>query len=256
MRILLTTGYQRKFGRNRGLIAAPRRGALIKRNYRFVDFKRTEFSKTPMIILKEKIYDPNRTAKLTLVSVAYSKITYVLESEYSTDQKFIYNLKTPKNIKEKGSSNYIINMTLGTIIHGIEIIRGMGAKLIRAAGTSAILLKKDDSLGGKALIKLKSGEHRLFMNNVVASFGVVGNHEHFLRDYKKAGTIRRFGIRPRVRPSVMNPVDHPMGGRTKGGCAPKSKTGKLSHGPATASKKAHNLIVISSRKSRRKLKGL
>lgn len=251
MRTILTTGYQRKQGRNRGLIATPKRGALIKKNYRFVDFKRIIFPKAKLTIMRKHLYDPNRTAKLTLICAKHAIIMNILECDYAPEQKFLYNLKNPKNVKEKGSSNFLINLPLGSVIHNIALVGGMGGKFIRAAGTSAVLLKKEDVWGGKALIKLKSGEQRLFMNNAIATLGVVGNHEHFIRDYKKAGVIRRLGIRPRVRPSVMNPVDHPMGGRTKGGCAPRSKTGKLSHGPATASKKSHNLILLSARKSRR-----
>ena len=127
----------------------------------------------------------------------------------------------------------------------------MGAKLIRAAGTSAILLKKEQKPWGYSIIKLKSGEHRAISNQAVACVGVVGNHRHFLRNYGKAGITRLFGKRPRVRPSAMNPVDHPMGGRTRGGCAPKSKTGKLSHGPSSAPKKAHKRIMVTARKSRK-----
>jgi len=82
--------------------------------------------------------------------------------------------------------------------------------------------------------------------------GVVSNHTHFLINSKTAGTIRRQGFRPRVRPTAMNPVDHPMAGRTRGGCAPQNKRGLLSLGTKTARRKKHHLILISARKSRLK----
>jgi len=127
----------------------------------------------------------------------------------------------------------------------------MGAKLVRAAGNSAVLLRKDEKFEGNALIKLKSGEHRLISSKAVASVGTVSNQTYFLRNLKKAGTVRLQGIRPRVRPSVMNPVDHPMGGRTKGGCIPQSRTGKIA-GRSPKIKKSHKLILVSARKSRKK----
>jgi len=131
------------------------------------------------------------------------------------------------------------------------MVPGCGAKIAKSAGNSAVLLRIDKKFNTKVLLKLKSGSHRLFSENAVASVGTVSNHIHFLRQYEKAGTIRRYGIRPRVRPSAMNPVDHPMAGRTKGGSAPQSKTGKLSLGTSTVGKKRHNLILVTSRKSRR-----
>jgi len=118
-----------------------------------------------------------------------------------------------------------------------------------------LLLKKATTLSDNVVIKLKSGSHRLVPKRSMAAIGCVSNHKHFLRNYRKAGLKRLLGRRPRVRPSSMNPVDHPMGGRTRGG-TPKirSKTGKLSlhFSSAARAKTKHSLILVTARQSRKK----
>jgi len=126
------------------------------------------------------------------------------------------------------------------------MVPGKGAQLARRAGNSAVLLSKDKKFGEKVLLKLKSGDHRLVPQNGIASSGIVANSNYFLRDYRNAGTIRRYGFRPKTRPSAMNPVDHPMAGRTRGGCAPKNRNGLLT-GTKTASVKPHHLILRTAR---------
>jgi large subunit ribosomal protein L2 len=244
-------GVKEKGGRNRGLIAAPRRGALVKRVYRFLDTKRTLFSERGFKIIYPYMYDPNRTGHISLIMHPDGVLTYILAAEYYTEQKKIYNLMRAPGIHDKGWSDFIENIPSGTIIYNVEMVPGLGSKIVRSAGNSAVLLRKDEKLGNFAVIKLKSGEHRLINKKAIASVGVVSNHEHFLRDLGKAGTRRLFGFRPRVRPSAMNPVDHPMGGRTKGGCAPCDRKRFLSRGPSTVKQNKNKFIFVAARKARK-----
>jgi large subunit ribosomal protein L2 len=246
----IIVGKKQNGGRSFGMISMPKRGALVGRKYRFIDFKRSENGASSMIIIKRNVYDPNRSGPITLVIYRNGLLGYIIENIYTETQKLVYNLKEPKKIKEAGWSSYLKYLPLGTTINNIESIPGLGSKYIRSAGINAVLLKKNVN-ANNIIVRFKSGGHRLVSDKVIGSVGIIGNNEHFLRNYKKAGTIRLLGRRPRVRPSVMNPVDHPMGGRTKGGCAPRSKTGKLSHGPSTLTKKPHSLVVVSARKSRK-----
>jgi len=233
----LTFGLHQHGGRNHGRISVARRGSLVKRNYRFLDTKRTMFPGEYGALIIRALYDPNRSGYIALLLYPNAVLAYVLAANYTATQKVVYNLTVPPINKEKGWSNYLKLIPLGAIIFNIELVPGLGAKITKAAGNSAVLLRNDVKLKNHVLIKLKSGEHRLISNKGIASVGIVSNNHYFLRDYKKAGTIRRYGIRPRVRPSAQNPVDHPMAGRTRGGCAPKSRTGKLSLGISTAKKK-------------------
>lgn len=224
----LSFGLHQTGGRTKhGPITSPRRGALIKKIYRFLDTKRKiSMNINGGIILQHYIYDPNRTGFISLVSTTNGIITYILAADYSMDQERIYNLQEPPIKKERGWSNYLKKITLGTILYNIEFFPGNGGQIARAAGNFAVLLKKEQNKK-RVVLKLKSGELRLVSQKCTGVTGITSNQKHFLRNYKKAGTTRHLGIRPRVRPSSMNPVDHPMGGRTRGGCAPQNKNGKL-----------------------------
>jgi len=240
----LTTGKPATGGRSRGTTVTKRRGLLIKKNYRFVDFKRNKRKNIALELVKKLINDPNRNANLSLI-YATGLFSCVLASQYTKKQKIIKNLSLPEDPKETGYSAQLQSVPLGSIIHNLENTPQMGGIFIRAAGASAILLRK---FAKRSLVKLKSGELRYFSNQNVASLGAVSNQDHFLKKLLRAGDSRLLGKRPRVRPSAMNPVDHPMGGRTKGGCAPQSKTGKLALCVSPIYKKKHNLICVSRRK--------
>jgi len=227
----------------KGPITSPRRGALVKKLYRFLDTKRIFNIQYSAHIIKHYIQDPNRSAYISLLMMPNGVLTFILAPEYSKHQTKIHKLYEEDN-KNIGSSHYLNNLPLGSIIHNIELIPGQGGQIIRSAGSHAQLLKK----GKYVTLKLKSGEYRLIPYICMASLGKVSYHDYFLKDYGKAGTIRRLGRRPRNRPSVRNPVDHPMGGRTKGG-HPCSYYKLMAKTP-TAKKKSHKLILISARKSR------
>ena len=119
MRKILSFGLHAKGGRNGGLISVPRRGALVKRNYKFLETKRTIFPKSRIVIIEKNIYDPNRSANITLVAYPYGILAFVLECEYNNTQKFLSNLSPLENSKDKGWSHKLYHIPLGSIIFGI-----------------------------------------------------------------------------------------------------------------------------------------
>lgn len=224
----LTYGLRQKGGRiTHGPITCPRRSSLVKKLYRFLDTKRTQaMNLNGGIIIRHFLYDPNRNGFISLISTTNAIMTYILAADYPIGQQRIYNLREAPIKKEKGWSSFLKKISLGTILYNIEFFPGHGGQIARAAGNFALLLRKENKRK-RVVLKLKSGELRLVSQNCTAVIGVTSNQKYFLKNFKKAGVIRLLGRRPRVRPSSMNPVDHPMGGRTRGGCAPKNKNGKL-----------------------------
>jgi large subunit ribosomal protein L2 len=230
----LTQNLKSKGGRANGRIVCPRRGNFNKRIYRFIDFKRLIFPQQRSLILLSQ-HDPMRFANIALVCFPEGLFTYILQPSKTHIGDCITNLShKPLNI---GDSSTLAKFPSGVLIHNIN------GFLARAAGCSAILVRKDDN---QALLKLKSGELRFFSLSTIASLGNVSNENHFLRNYKKAGVIRYLGFRPRTRPSSMNPVDHPMGGRTRGGKQPTNKKGIITLNRSTK-KHRHNSILLTKR---------
>lgn len=254
----LSYGLRQLGGRTKhGPITCPRRGSLVKQSYRFIDLKRTIVTGPyGALILEPYCYCPSRSGYISLIMLPNGILTYISAAEMPSTQTNVFNLKPASKLAERAWSNYLKLLPLGCIIYNSELRPNQGGQIARSAGNFAVILaKKTTKSKAKVVLKLKSGEHRAVSPNCIASVGVVSNHTHFLKDYKTAGTIRRYGLRPRVRPSAMNPVDHPMAGRTRGGCAPQSKLGLL-NGQKTAKKKAHSLIFLSARKARLKKKKL
>lgn len=246
----LQYGLRQLGGRSSGLITISRRGSLVKQKYRFLDTKRCMFPTMAATILNPYIYDVKRSSKISLIIFPNGIVTYILASQFAPNQTKIYNLYKSPQIHDKGWSNFLYNFPIGSIIHNIEIIPGLGAKIAKAAGTHALILRKTQKL---ITVKLKSGAHHLINSKAIAVSGYTSNYHHFLRNYKKAGIIRLLGIRPRSRPSAMNPVDHPMGGRTKGGIQPQSKK-KLKAHTKTSKSTRHPLSARISRLNKKKKK--
>lgn len=199
-------------GRVKGYMICPRRADYNKRMYRYIDFERNIYPEERGIVLSW-LNDPNRCAPVILLIFPQGLLTYILKpiKVFSGDQ-LINMTKTPYHY---GDSTSLAYFGSGMVLHNLA------GKYIRSAGCSFILVRKDHD---QALIKLKSGEMRFFNTSAVASYGVIGNETHFIKDHKTAGAIRRTGRKPRTRPCAMNPVDHPLGGRTRGGkhpCNPK-----------------------------------
>ena len=231
-------------GRNSdGKMTASHRGGGHKRRYRIIDFKRTKEGAAEVLSIE---YDPNRTAFIALVQYADGEKRYVIAQN---------GLEVGSSIQagegatpDVGNALKLKDIPLGTIISCIELRPGQGAVMARSAGSFAQLMAKD---GKFVTIKLPSGETRLILGECMATIGAISNSDHQLIVSGKAGRSRWLGRRPRTRPVVMNPVDHPMGGgegRASGG-HPRSKNGIPAKGYRTRSKtKDSNRYIIERRK--------
>ena len=193
-------------GRNSyGRITVRHHGGGERRKYRVIDFKRDKVDMEAKVIAIE--YDPNRTANIALLEYADGERRYIVAPVgLSTGDTVISAVSA--DIKP-GNCMQIANIPVGTFIHNVELYPGRGAQLVRAAGNAAQLMAKEN---GYAQVRLPSGEVRLIRLDCLATIGQVGNIEHENEQIGKAGRTRHMGIRPTVRGSVMNPVDHPHGG--------------------------------------------
>jgi len=241
----LLAPYKKSGGRNSsGRMTMRYMGGGHKQRYRIIDFKRDKFDVEGTVLTVE--YDPIRTAFIALIEYTDGEKRYILAPNgIKVGQKII----SGNNVApEVGNALPLGSMPLGSIIYNIELYPGRGGALVRSAGTSAQLLSKEEKY---AAIKMPSGEIRRILLTCVATIGTVSNPDHGLQSLGKAGRKRWLGRRPRTRPVVMNPVDHPMGGgegRSSGG-HPRSRNGKKSKGLKTRQpKKATSQYIIQRRK--------
>ena len=232
-------------GRNsQGKMTMRYKGGGHKRKYRVIDFKR---AKTGVEATVESIqYDPNRTAFIALVVYKDGEKSYIIaQNGLQVGQTVVSGTGVAPEI---GNALPLSEVPLGTIISCIELRPGQGAVMARSAGAFAQLMARE---GKYATIKLPSGETRMVLANCMATIGAVSNSDHQLIVSGKAGRKRWLGRRPRTRPVVMNPVDHPMGGgegRASGG-HPRSRKGLPAKGFRTRSKtKASNKYIVERRK--------
>ena len=197
---------KRKAGRNaQGKITVRHRGGGAKKKYRIIDFKRKKDGIPATVVGIE--YDPNRSANIALICYADGEKAYILAPEGLTDGMTVMNGAGAE--VRVGNCLPLSEIPVGTQIHNIELYPGKGAQLVRSAGVGAQLMAKE---GGKAMVRLPSGELRYVRLDCKATIGVVGNSDHSNVQLGKAGRTRHLGIRPTVRGSVMNPCDHPHGG--------------------------------------------
>ena len=236
---------KRSGGRNnQGRMTTRNIGGGHKQKYRIIDFKRDK-NGVPATV-KTIEYDPNRTAFIALVSYADGEKRYVIAQNGLQVGQTIVSGKG--SAPEIGNAMPLSEIPLGTTISCIELRPGQGAVMARSAGSFAQLMAREDKY---ATVKLPSGETRLILLTCTATIGVVSNSDHQLLVSGKAGRSRWLGRRPRVRPVVMNPVDHPMGGgegKSSGG-HPRSKNGIPAKGYRTRSKtKASNKYILERRK--------
>jgi large subunit ribosomal protein L2 len=240
----LTSALRKKAGRNTyGRITVRRRGGGHKRRYRILDFRRTKFGVPARVTTIE--YDPNRTARIALLTYADGAKTYILAPKGLKVGDEVVSSRDA-DIKP-GNSLPLRNIPVGTVIHAIEVKIGAGAKLCRAAGTAAQLLAKE---GEWSQIRLPSGEVRLVHLNCRATVGQVGNEEHGNIKLGKAGRSRWLGRRPKVRGVAMNPVDHPHGGgegRTSGGRHPVTPWGIPTKGKKTRKNRRTDRFIVRRR---------
>ncbi|MFN3466410.1 MAG: 50S ribosomal protein L2 [Candidatus Brocadiales bacterium] len=229
---------------NAGHYTARHRGGGAKRLYRVVDFKRDKDNVPARVTSIE--YDPNRSARLALLHYKDGEKRYILAPE---GLKVGDTVVSGEQAEPKaGNAMPLKNIPLGMEIHNVELQIGRGAKLVRSAGGVATLLARE---GGYAQVVLPSGEIRKVHENCRATIGQLGNMDHVNVTYGKAGRRRHMGKRPHVRGVAMNPVSHPMGGgegRAHGGRPPCSRTGVLSKGGRTRSRRAvSNKFIIRRR---------
>ncbi len=241
----LTVGISKSGGRNNtGKMTMRYTGGGHKQKYRIIDFKRNKFDVEATV--KSVEYDPNRTAFIALLEYTDGEKRYIVApAGIKVDQKVISSETAEPNV---GNAMKLKNIPLGTVISCIELKPGQGAIMARSAGSSAQLTSRDKKY---VIVKLPSGESRMILAECMAMIGSVSNHDHMLTVSGKAGRSRWLGRRPRTRPVVMNPVDHPMGGgegRASGG-HPRSRNGMPSKGYKTRKKnKASNRHIVSKRK--------
>ncbi|MDP5238270.1 50S ribosomal protein L2 [Uliginosibacterium sp. 31-16] len=234
-------------GRNTdGRITVRHQGGGHKQHYRMIDFKR---NKDGIIAKVERIeYDPNRTANIALLCYADGERRYIIAPKgLVVGQEILSGSEAP--IKS-GNALPIRNIPVGSTIHCVEMLPGKGAQLARAAGTSVQLLARE---GIYAQLRLRSGEIRRVHIECRATIGEVGNEENNLRKIGKAGAQRWRGIRPTVRGTVMNPVDHPHGGgegKTGEGRVPVSPWGQPAKGYRTRSNKRTDSMIVQRRHKR------
>jgi large subunit ribosomal protein L2 len=240
----LTVGKKRSGGRNHsGKMTMRYIGGGHKQSYRIIDFKR---DREGVATVESIQYDPNRTAFIALISYEDGEKRYVIAQN---GLKKGQTIEAGDNVApEVGNTMKLKNIPLGTVISCIELRPGQGALMARSAGSYAQLVARE---GKYATIKLPSGESRMILTECKATIGIVSNSDHQLEVSGKAGRSRWKGRRPRTRPMVMNPVDHPMGGgegRATGGI-PRSRNGMPSKGYKTRSKKkASNKYIVERRK--------
>src|SRR5574343_73483 len=251
----LTHGFKRSVGRNnQGRITTRHKGGGHKRLYREVDFMYNKHDIPAKITSVE--YDPNRNAFIGLAVYADGEKRYVVvPKSVKVGDKFTVGEKAPLTVGNRIPLKFI---PVGTFVYNIEIKPGNGAKLVRAAGVFAQVVDNDD---GYTNIKMPSTEVRKVSENCWACIGEVSNGEYHLQNFGKAGRSRWKGIRPTVRGSAMNPVDHPYGegegAQGRGLRRAKSVYGKpTGKGQKTRTpKKCSNMFVVSRRKVGKSRKG-
>lgn len=242
----LTSPAKKRAGRNsQGRITSFQRGGGHKRLYRELDFKRDKFGVPAKIASIE--YDPNRSSRIALLHYADGEKRYMIAPD---DLKVGDVVMSGENAEiAPGNALPMRNIPVGNVVHNIELKPKGGGKLARAAGTSAQIVAKE---GDYAQLKLTSGEIRLIHLDCMATLGRVGNTEHELVVFGKAGRKRHLGKRPTVRGVAMNPVDHPHGGgegkATKGNPHPVSPWGWITIGYKTRRNKRTDKFIVKRRR--------
>lgn len=242
----LTVSLGKSGGRNNtGRITTRHIGGGHKQLYRIIDFKRNKDSIEAVVKAIE--YDPNRNCNICLLVYADGEKRYILAPKgLEVGMKVVSGEKVDIKVGNALEMRY---MPEGTIVHNIELKPGKGGQIARAAGASAQILAIEDKF---VTLRLGSGEMRRILGNCRATVGAVGNEDYNLINFGKAGRTRWLGVKPTVRGSVMNPVDHPHGGGEGrspiGRKSPMTPWGKKAMGVKTRkSKKASNELIIRRR---------
>jgi len=234
----------RSNGRNHhGHITCRHHGGGHKQFYRLIDFKRDKENIPAKVDSIQ--YDPNRTAHIALLNYADGEKRYIIAPQgLKAGDEVMTSEEPPFNV---GCCMKLKFMPLGSVIHNIEMQPGKGAKLVRSAGLSAQLMARS---GGYVTLKMPSGEVRMINEDCKATFGAISNAERNLRSEGKAGRMRWKGVRPTVRGTAMNPVDHPHGGGEgkHNGYIPQTPWAMYTKGYRTRSKKKTNKWIVKDRR--------
>lgn len=237
----------KKAGRNNyGRITTRHQGGGHKRKYRKIDFKRRKDGIPAKVASIE--YDPNRSARIALLNYADGAKAYILQPKGLKVGDVVES--GPEADIKPGNALPLANIPVGTLVHAVEFQPGKGAAMARSAGTSIQLMGKE---GGYAILRMPSSEMRRVLLDCRATVGEVGNAEHSNIRIGKAGRKRWMGVRPTVRGTVMNPVDHPHGGgegkNKSAGRHPVTPWGTPTKGHRTRNpKKASGRLIIRRRK--------
>ena len=243
MKALLQAKKQNAGKNNQGRITVRHRGGGVKRHYRILTHN---LPKNLTLTVEEIEYDPNRSARIARVKDQNGVYYYVVaDTKMTKGTKF----STGDEAAVEDSNRLPLeNIPVGTFVYAIELAPGRGAQMVRAAGSTAQLMAKEN---GYATLKMPSGEVRKVLSTCEASIGVVSNLQHQNVKIGSAGRRRRKGIRPTVRGVVMNATDHPHGGGDGGrhgtGKAPRTPWGQLTLGFRTRHNKKTNKMIVRSR---------
>ena len=238
----LTEPLKKSGGRdNHGHISMRRIGGGHKRKYRVIDFKRNRFGAAATV--KEIEYDPNRSARIALVEYADGERRYILHPKGLAVGDTV--VSGPGSDVRVGNAMPLKEIPLGTAVHNVELTRGKGGQMARSAGTSVQVVAKE---GEYVTVRMASTEMRMVHGLCLATIGEVGNAEHELVSRGKAGATRWLGWRPKVRGEVMNPVDHPHGGRTRGGRNVVDPWGNKEGVKTRHPKKGSTRLIVRGRK--------
>ncbi len=238
----LTEPLKKSGGRdNHGHIAMRRLGGGHKQKYRIIDFKRNKFGVPGTVRHIE--YDPNRSARIALVEYQDGEKRYILHPKGLSVGDTV--VSGPGSDVRLGNALPLREVPLGTNVHNVELKPGKGGQVARSAGTSLVVMAKE---GDYVTLRMASTEMRLVHGTCLATIGEVGNAEHELLSHGKAGKTRWLGRRPKVRGEVMNPVDHPHGGRTRGGRNVVDKWGNKEGVKTRNTKKPSQRLLVRGRK--------
>jgi len=242
----LTEGRGNKSGRNHnGRITMRRRGGGHKRRWRRVDFRRRDKDGVPGRVAEIE-YDPNRSARLALIHYADGDKRYVLHPrDLQVGDEIVSG---PGSEVKVGNNLPLSQVPLGTTVHAVEIVPGKGAQMARSAGAAVQVVARE---GDMVTLKLPSTEVRMVRGDCRATIGQVGNVDHELVAWGKAGRTRWMGRRPKVRGVAMNPVDHPLGGgegRTSGGRPPVTPWGEPEGRKTRKRKKKSSRYIVRGRR--------
>jgi large subunit ribosomal protein L2 len=243
----LVENLHRTAGRNvRGKITTRHKGGGHRRRYRIIDFKRSKHDVPGTVQAIE--YDPNRSTRIALVFYADGEKRYILApGALKVGDSVMSSMSGIDPVP--GNAMPLMKIPLGTMVHNVELKPGGGGQLVRTAGNSAQLMAKE---GKYVTLRLPSTEMRRVLGACLATVGQLGNEQHENVVVGKAGRTRWKGIRPTVRGSAMNPVDHNNGGgegRAKGGKPPRTPWGKMARGLRTRDKaKPSNKFIVTPRK--------